>query len=296
MATVELFSRNSLRHVLERHASCSRPGRCSYVLSRSRAPNRFASSPSSCLFPSTACSSSSSSSPQHQRRQYVSSSSSDNANATGSDSSKPRKKRMSYRIAAASSGKTGGGFTIPRNVRPFNPGIHDAIGRQEGETQLERRRSRPDSGQDAFFVSKVGRRGEQYQRGKDGGSPASTPSTPMEDTAGVAFGVADGVGGWIEHGTDPADFAHALVTYMADSALGWTRPSSSLHPRDLIEMAYAKSLDDILLVAGGSTANVGMAWDDGRVELAKYVSLSPSLPLLPPSPFLPRGGGGGRGH
>ncbi|KAK2073102.1 hypothetical protein P8C59_007409 [Phyllachora maydis] len=53
---------------------------------------------------------------------------------------------------------------------------------------------RPESGQDAFFVSRVG------------------------DSGAVALGIADGVGGWMNSGVDPADFSHALCDYMAAAA------------------------------------------------------------------------------
>jgi protein phosphatase PTC7 len=59
----------------------------------------------------------------------------------------------------------------------------------------EDKRTRPVSGQDAFFISRVG-------KSKD-----------------VAFRVADGVGGWDDTNIDPADFSHQLYDYMAYAAL-----------------------------------------------------------------------------
>lgn len=211
MATVALFSRNTLQHVLTSHVS--RP---------TRAATRL---------------------------------------AAFSTAATPPKKRMSYRIAASSRGKASTNpFSIPTNVHPFDARIHDAIGRQKGATLRERKLSRPDSGEDSFFVSKVG-----------GGCRKGASPTPSDANA-IAFGVADGVGGWADQGVDPADFAHALSTYMADGAMEWASTDGvHLHPRDLIEMGYARSLSDSSIYAGGSTANVAVALGDGRLELAKYV-------------------------
>ena len=58
----------------------------------------------------------------------------------------------------------------------------------------EDKRTRPASGEDAFFISRVGKSGD------------------------VAFGVADGVGGWDDINIDPADFSHQLCDYMAYAA------------------------------------------------------------------------------
>ncbi|EEH10174.1 conserved hypothetical protein [Histoplasma capsulatum G186AR] len=153
-------------------------------------------------------------------------------------------RRITYRIAASASGK-GQRFSPTKNVISFRPEKDAALGLQVGTTPFARRMSRFDSGEDAFFVSKVN--GE--------------PNT-------VAFGVADGVGGWSQSGVDPADFSHALCSNMAQAALDWNTKVEKLSPRALMQAGYERCLADQSIFAGGSTASVGIGHDDGRVELA----------------------------
>ncbi|KAI5304792.1 hypothetical protein KEM56_005921 [Ascosphaera pollenicola] len=184
---------------------------------------------------------------------------------------KQHKKRMRYRIAAAASGKASG-VSLDRNVYPFLPQHHDAIGVQDITSDpVKRRRSRPDSGEDAFFVSKVGV-GRGVDRARDDGDArregyGSTVAATTADEGAITFGVADGVGGWANSGVDPADFSHALCTYMADSALHWREKPEKLTGRQLIQLGYEKSLNDKSLFAGGSTASLGVAWETGELEL-----------------------------
>lgn len=118
---------------------------------------------------------------------------------------------------------------------------------------MTRRRHRPDSGEDAFFVSRVG---------------TSTRSASTEVPEAVAFAVADGVGGWTESRVDPADFSHGICGYMAQTALAWNGPAHKLRPKQLLQAGYDQVVDDPSIHAGGSTASVGVALPDGRVELA----------------------------
>ena len=173
--------------------------------------------------------------------------------ARASDSQDPSSSsRISYRVAVSSSGK-GRRFHPFRNAHTFDPSLHDALGLVTKESNpLIRRRSRPDSGADAFFVSKVGH--DLTSGGHDNGA--------------VAFAVADGVGGWEESRVDPADFSHGLCGYMAQSALSWSSPAEQLRPKNLMQMGYDQVVADEWIRAGASTASVGVAWDDGRVELA----------------------------
>jgi protein phosphatase PTC7 len=148
----------------------------------------------------------------------------------------------------SSSGK-GRRFNPDKNSYNFDPEIQDALGLQVEKSPVKKRRNRPDSGQDAFFVSKVGKYPNAF-----------------------AFGVADGVGGWIESGVDPADFSHGLCSYMAQTALEWTAPVDKLRARALMQMGYESTSEDSSIFAGGSTACVGIARDDGKLELAKYAT------------------------
>lgn len=165
-----------------------------------------------------------------------------------------KKPRISYRIAGSCSAK-GRRFHFEKNTYEFNPTVQEALGLNtisNGKDNTAKRKKRPDSGEDAFFVSRVG---------------------TGNDTGAVAFGVADGVGGWAESRVDPADFSHGLCGYMAREALDWSAPAEKLRPKNLLQMGYDRVLEDRSIVAGGSTASVGVAQTDGSVELAKYASI-----------------------
>jgi protein phosphatase PTC7 len=108
------------------------------------------------------------------------------------------------------------------------------------------KRHRAKSGQDAFFFSQIG------------------------TTKATTFGVADGVGGWVESGLDPADFSHGLCEYMSCAARSWPLGpnTTSLHPRDLLQIAYDEVSEDDSIEGGGSTACLAVAEPDGNVEVA----------------------------
>lgn len=89
-----------------------------------------------------------------------------------------------------------------------------------------------------------------------------------QDADAVAFAVADGVGGWTESRVDPADFSHGLCGYMAQTALAWDESTDKLRPKQLLQAGYDQVVADPAIKAGGSTASVGVALPDGRVELA----------------------------
>ncbi|OQE14585.1 hypothetical protein PENSTE_c034G01530 [Penicillium steckii] len=156
--------------------------------------------------------------------------------------------RISYRVAVSSSGK-GRRFHPLKNAYNFDPTTTDVLGVSKEPTHSKSRKSRPDSGEDAYFISRIG-------------------SSPPTQTQPIAFAVADGVGGWTESRVDPADFSHGLCTYMAKSALSWTNPPSTLRPKNLLQSGYDGIVSDPSIKAGGSTASVGIALPDGRVELA----------------------------
>lgn len=148
---------------------------------------------------------------------------------------------ITYHIAASSSGK--GRKLRSENVYEFDPSTHDALGIQQGDSKTVKRRNRPDSGEDAFFVAKVG-----------------------PGYSATAFGIADGVGGWASQGVDPADFSHGLCSYMAREAVAWK--DQKLNPRTLMEIGYQHTIEDPEINAGGSTACVGVADNDGRMQIA----------------------------
>ncbi|KAL4883679.1 phosphatase 2C-like domain-containing protein [Aspergillus karnatakaensis] len=156
--------------------------------------------------------------------------------------------RTSYRVAASSSGKSRP-FLPARNAYNFNPEVQEALGvALDTQDPTVKRKRRPDSGEDAFFVSKIGRAG-------------STDNS-------VAFAVADGVGGWAESRVDPADFSHGLCGYMAETALDWDQPAEQLRAKALLQAGYDRVVADDSIRAGGCTASVGVGLEDGRIELA----------------------------
>lgn len=105
---------------------------------------------------------------------------------------------------------------------------------------------KPNSGQDAFFVSKIG------------------------NSSNVAFGVADGVGGWADSGIDSAHFSHGLCQWMARGAQN-TKPGRETKsgPKELLHTAYEGIVSDGKIEGGGSTACVAVGRADGNLTVAK---------------------------
>ncbi|KLU84115.1 hypothetical protein MAPG_03160 [Magnaporthiopsis poae ATCC 64411] len=152
---------------------------------------------------------------------------------------------FSYSVAASYIGKD----------RPYNPATHVFHFNPHNRILPDQGRNkqlRPESGQDAFFVSRIG------------------------DTGGVALGVADGVGGWMDSGVDPADFSHGLCGNMASFAYSYRaspqsqkpQAAQALSPRHLMQLGYDALCADGSIPAGGSTAVVGMLSPDGTLEVA----------------------------
>ncbi|KAF7554650.1 hypothetical protein G7046_g6759 [Stylonectria norvegica] len=132
--------------------------------------------------------------------------------------------------------------------RPYDPTTHVFHYNPYNRIQPPRNRrpsARPESGHDAFFVSRV------------------------NDSGSVAFGLADGVGGWVESGVDPADFSHGFCDYMAVAAYEH-QPSVDppLTARRLMQKGYDAICHDRSLSAGGSTACVAVAAPDGTLDVA----------------------------
>ncbi|KAI1817726.1 protein serine/threonine phosphatase 2C [Poronia punctata] len=148
-------------------------------------------------------------------------------------------RKFTYHVAASFSAKNKK-YNPVADVFHFNP--YSRI-----QTEKKKPKSkRPASGQDAFFISRVG------------------------DSNAVAFGVADGVGGWEESGVDPADFAHSFCDYMASAAYEHKHDGSEvlLTPRALMQRGYDDVVKDRSIQAGGSTASVAVASEDGKLEVA----------------------------
>jgi protein phosphatase PTC7 len=154
--------------------------------------------------------------------------------------------QFSYHVASSYSAKQDR-FNAAQNLYT-NP-VHDPTKRhedwQECKHSIDKRR-RLRSGQDALFYSQVG------------------------DTKTATFGVADGVGGWVESGLDPADFSHGLCEYMACAARSFPHGfnTSTLHPKELLQVAYDEVTEDDTIEGGGSTACLAVAEPNGNVEVA----------------------------
>ncbi|KAG9245428.1 phosphatase 2C-like domain-containing protein [Calycina marina] len=145
---------------------------------------------------------------------------------------------FTYGIAASFNAKDTR-YNADKHVFSFNPYNHIIRKRKDKKT-------RPSSGQDAFFVSRMG------------------------ESQDVAFGVADGVGGWVDSGVDPADFAHGFCDYMAHAAYTY-KPASDTTPynaRSLMQKGFEDICRDPSVPAGGSTALVAIAKENGSLEVA----------------------------
>ena len=84
----------------------------------------------------------------------------------------------------------------------------------------------------------------------------------------VAFGIADGVGGWTQSGVDPGEFSHGLCRYMAEKT---ARPDKvdDLRPQRLLQWGYDRVQADKEIEAGGSTACIAAIQPNGSLEVAK---------------------------
>jgi len=146
---------------------------------------------------------------------------------------------FNYRIGASFSAKG----------RRFNPKTDHYFYDSTNKTREIYDTGKPTSGQDAFFVSRLG----------NGGS--------------VAFGVADGVGGWSDSGIDSAHFSHGLCQRMIEVAESAnTSTESPLGAQKLLQNGYDAVVADETIAGGGSTACIAVGRDNGNLEVAKYVS------------------------
>ena len=143
-----------------------------------------------------------------------------------------------YRIGAAYSAK-GRRFNSKNDIYSFDP-LQSAAPGKDYFT------GRPNSGQDAFFVTRIG------------------------NGSNVAFGVADGVGGWADSGIDSAHFSHGLCERMTEVARGTdTDAERKLGPRELLQNGYDRVVADRTISGGGSTACIAVGRRDGYLEVAK---------------------------
>nr|POF12912.1 protein phosphatase 2c like 7, mitochondrial [Quercus suber] len=149
---------------------------------------------------------------------------------------------FTYRLAAASIGKA----TPPRQPQ-IGRDFWNYASTHASASPPYLRSTRKDSGEDAFFVTTVG-----------------------GNANNVAFGVADGVGGWQESGVDPSVFSNALCGLMAGTAYAQEglAERQSVRPRELLQIAYDAVIANPRILAGGCTASLAVANAEGQMETA----------------------------
>lgn len=162
---------------------------------------------------------------------------------------------FTYHIGAAASAKR----TPPRQAK-HNVDFWTYASTNSNPSPPYVRSTKPDSGEDAFFMTTVG------------GSPHH-----------VAFGVADGVGGWQDQGVDPSEFSHGLCGLMAGTAYlhesnakveeknespAQGELSVALRPQSLLQTAYDAVMSNPRIMAGGCTASLAVMSAEGDMETA----------------------------
>ncbi|KAK5126961.1 hypothetical protein LTR85_008319 [Meristemomyces frigidus] len=164
------------------------------------------------------------------------------AGTRGYSSDAGRKKSFTYRLSAAAAGKQ----TPPRQPK-LGQDFWTYTSTQSNQTPPYLRSTKPNSGEDAFFAATVG--GSKHN---------------------VAFGLADGVGGWQDQGVDPSEFSHGLCGVMAGTAYlhEGLKQGKNVKPLDLLQTAYDAVISNPKIDAGGCTASLGVADERGHVETA----------------------------
>lgn len=83
------------------------------------------------------------------------------------------------------------------------------------------------------------------------------------DSDNIYAGVADGVGGWAEHGYDSSAISRELCSAMSEFAIGL-----GAEPQKLIELGYNKIQKDGTVQVGGTTATVAHFTPEGKLNVA----------------------------
>lgn len=169
--------------------------------------------------------------PSLSRRMYSTATPSQPLSTKASDST------FSYQIGASFSAK-GRRFNPKEDVYTFD---HSRAPTSEKDIYT----GRPKSGQDAFFVSNTG------------------------NSNGVAFGVADGVGGWSDSGIDSAHFSHGMCKWMARIARDGSNSEKDPTPEILLQSAYDSLVEDGNVSGGGSTACIAVGNPNGTLRVSK---------------------------
>ncbi|SCU98562.1 LAFA_0G18778g1_1 [Lachancea sp. 'fantastica'] len=77
-------------------------------------------------------------------------------------------------------------------------------------------------------------------------------------------GVADGVGGWVEHGFDSSAISRELCSSMLDIS----KMNKPFSPKQLLDLAYTKIKNDGKVQVGGTTAIVAHLTPSGTLKVA----------------------------
>ena len=94
--------------------------------------------------------------------------------------------------------------------------------------------------------------------------------TKAGNSSNVAFGVADGVGGWADQGIDSADFSHGLCVGMSKVARAIdSSEKKDLSPQFILGNAYEEIVREGNISGGGSTACVATGDEEGNLKVAK---------------------------
>ncbi|KAI9740334.1 MAG: hypothetical protein M1834_004913 [Cirrosporium novae-zelandiae] len=148
---------------------------------------------------------------------------------------------LRYGVAASYSAK-GDGFDPSEDFYDFNTQYIPL----ENSRENRKDKKRWPSGEDAFFITAI--------------------DNSEND---VAFGIADGVGGWNNSGIDPAHFSHTLCENMSKAVREIKAAKmADLKARDVIELGYQELVQGHSVLGGGSTACVGLARKSGKLEVA----------------------------
>jgi protein phosphatase PTC7 len=154
-------------------------------------------------------------------------------------------KSFTYRLSAAASPKR-----APARVPKYGQDYWNLASTHYNPHPPYLTSTKRDAGEDAFFASTIG--GSKHH---------------------VAFGVADGVGGWAESGVDPSVYSQALCGLMAGTSYihEGVESGNTFKPRELLQTAYDAVMQNPRIEAGGCTASLAVADVDGRMVTAKYV-------------------------
>jgi len=113
----------------------------------------------------------------------------------------------------------------------------------------------------------------------------------MRENSGVSFGVADGVGGWVDNGVDPSLFSQALMYHAhrysrnawpgepeIDPTLDYEEREQiegwEMTPHECLDLAYGGVLREKFVQAGSSTAClINLNAHSGLLRSASYVTL-----------------------